>query len=187
MNNVIRKDTYSLPRVDGTLNALRGSRYVISLADYSGYCQVKMDPAYIDKTFIPRLYVFTVMHFGLCHASRRFEQRRDQNWKVFLIYIDDTIVCGLDFYESLHWLRLVWSRSDRRTWNWNRPNTCTMYSMRASGPFLKEAVDHWPRTVKDVSLRAFLLLASYYRRYTPGVATVSAPLNNLTCHRVEGI
>ncbi len=62
-----------------------------------------------------------------------------------------------------------------------------LYSIRLSGPFLKEVVQHWPapRTVKDVT--AFLGPVSYYRCYMPGFATVSAPLNNLTCHKVERI
>ncbi len=42
------------------------------------------------------------------------------------------------------------------------------------------AVQDWPtpRTVKDV--RAFLGLASYYRRYIPNFAAVAAPLTGLT-------
>ncbi len=61
----MRKDTYLLPRIDNTLDALRGSQYFSALDLYSGYWQVKMDPKDIDKTaFVTRqgLFRFTTEH-----------------------------------------------------------------------------------------------------------------------------
>ncbi len=92
-NDVTRKDTYPLPRIDDTLDALWGSQYFSTLDLYSGYWQVKMDPADIDMTvFVTRqgLFRFTVVPFGLCNAPATFERLMELvlsglNWKICLI------------------------------------------------------------------------------------------------------
>ncbi len=47
-------------------------------------------------------------------------------------------------------------------------------------PAKTEAVEKWPTPVNVKGVRAFLGLASYYRRYIPGFSTVAAPMTNLT-------
>ncbi len=94
VNEVTSKDAYPLPRIDDTLNALRGSQYFSTLNLYSGYWQVKVDPADIDKTaFVTRqeLLRFTVMAFSLCNAPATFKRLMELvlsglNWKICLIY-----------------------------------------------------------------------------------------------------
>ncbi len=84
------KDAYPLPRIDDTLDALRGSQYFSTLDLYSGYWHVEMDQQDIDKTaFVIRegLFQFTVMPFGSCNAPAMFERLmelvlKDLNWKV---------------------------------------------------------------------------------------------------------
>ncbi len=77
VNDIMLKDAYPLPRIDDTLDALRGSQYFSTLDLYSGYWQVNMDPKDIDKmAFVTRqgLFRFTVMPFGLCNAPAMFER-----------------------------------------------------------------------------------------------------------------
>ena len=77
-----------------------------------------MDPADIYKTtFITRegLFQFTVMTFGLCNAPATFEQLTELvltgfNWTICLIYLDDIIIYGGNFYDSLDRLQVVWQR-----------------------------------------------------------------------------
>ncbi len=197
-----RKDAYPLPRIDDTLDALRGSRYFSTLDLYSGYWQVEMDEQDIDKTaFVTRqgLFQFTVMPFGLCNAPATFERLmelvlKDLNWKVCLIYLDDIIVYTAGFYSALDRLKMVWKRIREANLKL-KPTKCCL--MRAEVPFLghivsregvgvdpakTEAVENWPTPINVKDVRAFLGLASYYRRYIPGFA---APMTNLTRQGVD--
>ncbi len=195
VNEVTRKDAYPLPQIDDTLDALRGSEYFSTLDLYSGYWQVKMDPADIDKTaFVTGqgLFRFTVMPFSLCTAPATFERLMELvlsglYWKICLIYLDDVIVYGGNFYDSLDRLKIVWQRIREANLKL-KPSKCCL--MRDRVPFLGHyvsgegvevdpmktaAVQDWPtpRTVKDV--RAFLGLASYYRCYIPNFVSVATP------------
>ncbi len=52
-------------------------------------------------------------------------------------------------------------------------------------PAKTEAVEQWPTPTSVKDVRAFLGLASYYRRYIPGFSMVAAPLTNLTHQGVD--
>ncbi len=114
LNDVTRKDAYPLSRIDDTLDAVRGSQYFSTLDLFSGYWQVEMDPAN-KTTFVTQqwLFRFTVMPFGLCNTPATFERLKELvllglNWKICLIYLDEVIVYGGNFYDSLDRLKTVW-------------------------------------------------------------------------------
>ena len=74
-----------------------------------------MDSKDIDKTaFVTRqgLFRFMVMPFGLCNAPATFVQLMELvlsglNWKICLIYLDNVIVYGGNFYDVLDGLKIV--------------------------------------------------------------------------------
>ncbi len=132
------------------------------------------------------------MPFGLCNGPATFERLmelvlKDLNWKVCLIYLNDIIVYGAGFYSTLD--RLKMDEANLKL----KPTKCCL--MRAQVPFLghivsrhavgvdpvkTEAMEKWPTPVNVKDVQAFLGLASYYHRYSPGFSTVAAPITNLT-------
>ena len=118
LNEITRKDSYPLPHIEDTFDALAGSHYFCALDLASGYWQVQMAEADKQKTaFITKqgLYQFKVMPFGLCNAPATFERLMEMIlkgylWKRCMVYIDDVVVYGRSFQETLTNLQLVLER-----------------------------------------------------------------------------
>jgi Reverse transcriptase (RNA-dependent DNA polymerase) len=92
LNNVTRKDSYPLPRIDSCLDALNGSSWFSTLDLRAGYWQVRQDPKDADKTaFITRkgCYRFKVLSFGLTRAPSLFQR------------LMDLVLAGLTLVHSL--------------------------------------------------------------------------------------
>ena len=75
LNEVSKKDSYALPRIDTCLDAMSGARWFSTFDLRSGYHQVLMDEESRDKTtFITRegIFRFRVMPFGLTGEPATF-------------------------------------------------------------------------------------------------------------------
>ena len=118
LNNNTKKDAFPLPRIDDSLNSLRGQSWFSTLDLASGYWQVRLSEDAKPKTAFAThsgLFQFAVMPFGLCNAPATFERLMSQvmrglHWKRCLVYIDDILVFGNDFESALHSLELVLTR-----------------------------------------------------------------------------
>jgi len=118
LNSVTKKDAYPLPRIDEALDTLTGAKWFCTLDLASGYWQVEMDPGDRPKTAFASqhgLFEFNVMPFGLCNAPATFERLMEDvlvglQWIKCLVYIDDIVVFGKTFEDTIDNLRTVFER-----------------------------------------------------------------------------
>jgi len=117
---------------------------------------------------------------------------RDLLWVVCLCYLDDIIIYGRTPDELLERLRMVLDKL-RDAGLKLKPSKCVLFKteiqylghlVSADGvnpiPDKIQALKDWPtpQCIRDV--RAFFGLASYYRRFVRGFATIAEPLTRLT-------
>ena len=137
------------------------------------------------------------MPFGLCNAPATFERLMEMIlqgllWKRCLVYIDDIIVYGKTFPETLQNLKMVFKRL-RDAGLKLKPKKCELFTkeilylgFRVSGEGVKpdpgkiEAVTDWPRPYSVTDVRAFLGFANYHRRFIQDFAQIAKPLQLLT-------
>jgi len=199
LNTATRKDAYPLPRIDACLDAMSNAIWFSTFDLRSSYHQVPVEPADRDKTaFIcPRgMYRFRTMPFGLCNAGATFQRLMDVvmtglHLEVCLVYLDDIIVFSSSIGDHLDRLRMVLDRL-RSAGLKLKPDKCVFLQKSVSflghvvsdagigtDPEKTRAVAEWPRPTRLRDVRAFLGLASYYRRFVQNFSMISAPLHQL--------
>ena len=200
LNSVTHKDSYPLPRVDDTIEALSGATFFSTLDLKSGYWQVPLDDDAREKTAFSTgsgLWQFKVMPFGLCNAPATFERLMEQvltglPMSVALVYLDDIIVPGCSFSHQIGNLRQVFERLRKAKLKLS-PKKCVLFQREVkylghvvSGegispdPGKIDAVKSWPRPTSVTEVKSFLGLCSYYRRFVPSFADIAHPLHQCT-------
>lgn len=200
LNSKTIKDSYPLPRIDDSLDSLSGAQYYCTLDLAQGFFQVKMSEEDKPKTAFAThrgLYQFRVMPFGLANSPKTFERLMELvlkglQWERCLVYLDDVIVFGKTFTETLENLKQVFDRF-RDAKLRLKPKKCTFFQdeVRYLGHIVSvdgikcdmekiKAVDDWPTPESVSDVRSFLGLASYYRKFIKNFSTLAFPLIQLT-------
>lgn len=205
LNKITKKDSYPLPRIEDTLEALAGAHWYSTIDLQSGYWQVEMAPTDKEKTAfvtgLGGLWQFKVMPFGLCNAPATFERVMETalqglTRKICLVYLDDIIVFGQTFEEELANVAMVFQRLGDAGLKMS-PKKCNLFQKRVkflghivssegiqTDPEKLSVIRDWPTLTSKLDVQSFVGLCTYYRRFVQGFASIAKPLHRLTGEKV---
>lgn len=200
LNKVTKKDAYPIPFVSAILDRLRNAHFLSSIDIKSAYWQVPVKESSREYTAftVPGrgLFHFKRMPFGLTNAPATWQRLLDNVLGADLepnvfYYLDDIIVVSPDFDTHLELLGKIFDRlaAANLTISFDKCQFCRPelkylgYVVNKFGlqvdPSKVEAILNMP-TPKTVSeIRRVLGMASWYRRFIPNFATITAPLTSL--------
>ena len=201
LNDVTRKDAYTLPSTDICLSRLSGSHFFSSLDMLSGFWAIPLEEESKKYTaFATPLgsYEWNVLPFGLTNSPATFQRAMDialsgvEFSEHTLTYCDDTLIFSKgSFQEHLVHLESVFVRLAQTGFTINAKK-CAL--ARKSLTFLGHVVNEQgalpiPEKVAAIAalgypqtkpqLRTFIALCNYYRRFVPNFAHMTKGLNEL--------
>ena len=194
------KDAYSLPRIDETLERLKGSCVFSSLDLKSGYWQVEIEEdskQYTAFTLGPLGFLeCNRMPFGATNAPATFQRLMesclgDLNLNWCIIYLDDVVVFAPTVPEYLTRLQAVFQKLKDAGLKL-KPSKCELFKKSISylghvvseegvrtDPKKIEAVKNWDRPHNIHTVRRFLGFVNYYRKFIKDYSKIARPLYNL--------
>ena len=200
LNDRTRKDSFPLPRVQESMEAMVGARHFSCVDLKSGFWQVKMNEESRQYTAFTvgslGVYEFLRMPFGLCNAPATFQRLMQNtlgelNLTYALIYLDDVIIFSKTEEEHLIRLRAVLERFQENGLKL-KPSKCQFFrteitylghqvskdGMSPSQDNLRGIAEMAPPTTYT-GIREFTGATGYYRRFIKGYSKICKPLNDL--------
>ncbi len=202
LNSITKVDSQPLPRLDDCLDSIGESQpqFFTCLDILSGYMQIKMAPCSIEKTAITShrgTYEYLRMPFGLVNGTQCFTRLmqnvlRSLLWSTCLIYVDDCIIFSKTWDLHKQHIAQVLDRF-RAAGLKARLSKSTFAAAEVKyvghivnkfgikpDPDKVNAVKQFPAPTDLKSLRQFLGLSNFFRKFIQGFATLAEPLTVLT-------
>ena len=208
LNAVTIDDSYPLPRLDVLLHRAGQARVFSKIDLASGFHQIEVHPksrAYtafrLPEPFQGHaLWQWKVMPFGLRNAPPTFQRAMavalDGSDHCAVVYIDDILIFSASRREHLQHLALVLLKLQAHAYH-ARLSKCEFlrdeveflgYRLTARGittvPDKVQTLLNWPVPLTSrAQVKSFLGLVVWYRSFIPHMASIAAPLFEMTSDR----
>ena len=200
LNSWTKKDAYTLPQMQETMESMVGARFFSTMDLKSGFWQVKVAKDSQQYTAFTvgsmGVYEFLRMPYGLCNAPATFQRLMQNclgelNLTYTLIYLDDIIVFSQTEEKHLHRLRVVFAHflehglklklskchylQDEITF---LSHEISADGMKPGMANLKAIVEMAPPKIYT-EIWQFTGMMGFFRRFIKGYSKIAKPLNDL--------
>ena len=197
LNQVTVKDYYYNSFLHDFTENISGSTIFSSIDLFKSYHQIHIHPEHIAKTAICTLagnWEFLKMSMGLTNAGQTFQRFMNsifQDLSFVFVYIDDILIFSSSIEEHRAHLRQIFERLQRNGLIINAAKCLFGQNrLRFLGHIVSDkgiapvackidAINSFSTPQNAQSLRRFLGMVNFYRKFIPQCAKILAPLNFL--------
>lgn len=199
MNAITIRDRFPIPTIDELLDELKGAKFFSKIDLRAGYHQIRLVEEDIPKTGFRTFdghYEFLVMPFGLTNAPSTFQAEmndllRPYLRKFALVFFDDILIFSPTWSDHLSHVEQVLYLLVTNGF-FAKLSKCQfgVTQVHYLGHVISEegvqaefeklsAIYEWPTPTLFTTLRAFLDLTGFYRRFVQNYAAIASPLTDL--------
>merc|ERR1711911_534299 len=207
LNSLTPDDKYPMPHLADLINSVGKSKFFSNMDLMMGFHQIPLSEKSKQYTAFSTndgLYHYTKILMGLKSAPQTFVRLMNQVFKGLLgkiihVYMDDFVVTGNTFQEHLSNIRLVLERLRdanlklklSKCFFLKKQCNFLGHTLSADGVKVNEdkikSINNFQHPTNVKSVRSFLGLAGFYRKFIKNFATIASPITDLLKEKTEFI